>query len=56
MAWVYYHGLQDEPYTTAEIISEYRDIILARWQKVGSLHYELKKIEDKTDLKFVLIK
>ncbi|MCS8585796.1 Rha family transcriptional regulator [Leuconostoc mesenteroides] len=67
MELVYYKGLQDEPYTTAEIISEYSGVDLDsinrltrthkdRLQKFGSLRYELKKLEDKTDFKSVLSK
>ncbi|GAP00233.1 hypothetical protein [Fructobacillus ficulneus] len=67
MELVYYKGLKDEPYTTAEVIAEFSGVDLdsinrltrahrERLEKFGKLHYTLKFLEDKTDFKSVLSK
>lgn len=67
MELVYYKGLKDEPYTTAEVIAEFSGVDLdsinrltrthkERLEKFGKLKYSLKVLEDKTDLKSVLSK
>lgn len=67
MNLVYYKGLQEEPYTTAEVIAQFSGVDLdsinrltrthkERLEKFGKLKYSLKVLEDKTDLKSVLSK
>lgn len=67
MELVYYKGLKDEPYTTAEVIAEFSGVDIdsinrltrthkERLEKFGKLKYSLKVLEDKTDLKSVLSK